>query len=214
MGVTIVGGKSLSPVPGGLWNFRTFFFKIRLLNFLKGWGNESSCHLLISISLALTSVCLFNNSSSSGTSWSPWPIRVLFPSFPLSASSPAARFYLRPLKAPPMPREPAVPAPNCSMESFRGRPGAEADLLPLGGQQAGIFGCRPGGAPSEPPSGFRVSGEEEAENVGGSSRHPRASPKTLSCSVVQEPEPEAPENDPGRAVMPCAPGSRRGAPGP
>ncbi|KAM5307673.1 BLOC-1-related complex subunit 6 [Glossophaga mutica] len=113
-----------------------------------------------------------------------------------------------------MPWEPAVPASNCSMESSWGRPGPEADLLPLEGQQASIFGGGQGGAPSEPPSGFRVSGEEVAENVGGSSRHPRASPKTLSCSVVQGPEPEARENDPGRAVTPCAPGSRRGAPGP
>ncbi|XP_054431666.1 BLOC-1-related complex subunit 6 [Pteronotus mesoamericanus] len=100
------------------------------------------------------------------------------------------------------------------MESSRGRPGPESDLLPLGGQQAAIFGGGPGRAPSEPPSGFQVSGEEEAENVGGSSRHPRASPKTSSCSVVQTPEPEAPENEPGRAVTTCAPGSRRGAPGP
>lgn len=113
-----------------------------------------------------------------------------------------------------MPREPAVPAPNCSMEASRGRPGPEADLLPVGGQRAAIFGGGTGGAPSEPPSGFRVSGEEEAENVGGSSRHPRASPKTWSCGVVQGRKPEATENDPGRAVTPRAPGSRRGAPGP
>ncbi|XP_016078007.1 PREDICTED: uncharacterized protein C17orf59 homolog [Miniopterus natalensis] len=100
------------------------------------------------------------------------------------------------------------------MESSRGRPGPKADLLVLGGEEAAIFGSGPGRTPSEPPSGFRVSEEEEAENVGGSSCHPKASPKTSSCSVVHRPELEAPENEPGRTVTPSGPGSRRGAPGP
>ncbi|KAM7069550.1 BLOC-1-related complex subunit 6 [Molossus nigricans] len=100
------------------------------------------------------------------------------------------------------------------MESSAGRPGPEADLLALGGQQAAIFSGGPGPAPSEPPSGFRVSGEEKAENVGASSRHPTASPKTLSCSVDHWPEPEARENEAGRAVTPCGPGSRVAALGP
>ncbi|KAM8813824.1 BLOC-1-related complex subunit 6 [Rhynchonycteris naso] len=100
------------------------------------------------------------------------------------------------------------------MESFRGQPGPEADLLALGGQQAAIFGGGPGRTPSGPPSGFRVSGEEEAEHVGGSSRHARASPKTPSCSVVHWPEREAPENESNRAVTPRGPASRQGAPGP
>lgn len=80
MGVTIVGGKSPSPAPGGLRYFRIFTFKICPLNFLKGRGDERSCHLLLSTPLVLTCVQSFNNSSSPGTSWLPGPIRVFFPS--------------------------------------------------------------------------------------------------------------------------------------
>ncbi|XP_059524660.1 BLOC-1-related complex subunit 6 [Myotis daubentonii] len=100
------------------------------------------------------------------------------------------------------------------MEASHGRPGPESDLLTLGRQRAAVFGGGPGRAPSEPPSGFRVSREEEAENVGGSSRHARASPKTSSCGVVHWPGPEAPENELGRTVMLCGPGSHPGAPDP
>ncbi|XP_019521529.1 PREDICTED: BLOC-1-related complex subunit 6 [Hipposideros armiger] len=100
------------------------------------------------------------------------------------------------------------------MESSLGRPGPEADLLALRGQQAAIFGSGPGRTPSESPSGLRVSGEEEAENVGGTSHHPRASPKTSSCSVVHRPEREVPENVPGLAGTLSGAGRRRGTPGP
>ena len=43
------------------------------------------------------------------------------------------------------------------MESPRGRPGPETDLLALGEQQAAIFGDGPGQTPSERPSGLRLS---------------------------------------------------------
>lgn len=219
MGVTIVGIKNLSPACGGLWYFRTFIFKIRPLNFLRGRGKDSTCHLLLSTLLVLTCVRLFNNRSFSGISWSLQPIRVLFPSLPLSARCQSARLYKRPLKAPQTPPEQKrtkswVPAFICSMESSLGRPGPETDLLALRGQQAAIFDSGRGRTPSEPPSGLRVSGEEEAKNVGGSSHHTRASPKPSSCSVVHRPEPEALENVPGLVGTPSGAGSRRGAPGP
>ncbi|XP_027980625.1 BLOC-1-related complex subunit 6 [Eumetopias jubatus] len=100
------------------------------------------------------------------------------------------------------------------MESSRGRPGPEADLLALGEQQAAIFGGGLGRAPSAPPSGLPVSGQEEAENVGGASHHPAASPKTSSRGAVHRAEREARDYEPGRGGTPSAPGSRRGAPGP
>ncbi|KAB0401766.1 hypothetical protein E2I00_019979 [Balaenoptera physalus] len=100
------------------------------------------------------------------------------------------------------------------MESPRGRPGPEAGLLALGEQQAAIIGGGPDRTASEPPSGLRLSEEEEAENVGGASRIPRASPKTSSCSFVHPPEWEAPEEEPGRGGTPSGAGSNRGAPGP
>ncbi|XP_046532049.1 BLOC-1-related complex subunit 6 [Equus quagga] len=100
------------------------------------------------------------------------------------------------------------------MESPRGRPGPEADLLAAGEQQAAILGGGPSRTPSEPPSGLRLSEEEEAENVGGTSPHPRASPKTSSCSVVHPPEREAREDGPGRGGTPSGAGSCRGVPAP
>ena len=100
------------------------------------------------------------------------------------------------------------------MESPRGRPGPETDLLALGEQQAAIFGDGPGQTPSERPSGLRLSEEEEAENVGGASCHPKASPKTSSCSFVHPPEWEAPEDKPGRGGTLSGKGSRLGAPDP
>ncbi|XP_012631035.2 BLOC-1-related complex subunit 6 [Microcebus murinus] len=99
------------------------------------------------------------------------------------------------------------------MESPRGRPGPEADLRAPAEQQAAIFGGGPGRTPSEPPSGLRVSGKEEAENVGGASRHPRASPKTSSCSVFHRPAQEAREDEPGPQGTLSGARSRRGAPG-
>ncbi|XP_007457874.1 PREDICTED: uncharacterized protein C17orf59 homolog [Lipotes vexillifer] len=100
------------------------------------------------------------------------------------------------------------------MESPRGRPGPKAGLLALGEQQAAIFGGGLGRTASEPPSGLRLSEEEEAENVGGASRLPRASPKTSSCSFVHPPEWEAPEEELGRGGTPSGAGSNWGAPGP
>ncbi|XP_002827047.2 BLOC-1-related complex subunit 6 [Pongo abelii] len=99
------------------------------------------------------------------------------------------------------------------MESSRGRPGPETDLLAVAEHQAPTFGGGPGRTSSEPPSGLRVSGKEEAENVGGANRHPRTSPKTSSCGVVHRPEREALENEPGPQGTPSGAGSRRGAPG-
>ncbi|XP_036308021.1 BLOC-1-related complex subunit 6 [Pipistrellus kuhlii] len=100
------------------------------------------------------------------------------------------------------------------MESSHRPPGPEADLLTLGRQRAAVLGGGPSRTPSEPPSGFRVPAEEEAENVGGSRRHPGASPKTSSSSVVRWPGPEAPEDELGRPAMQGGPGSHRGAPEP
>lgn len=65
-----LGIKSRSPALGGRRCFRILIFKVLPLNFLNGRDYDSSCHL-ISTPLALTCVRLFNNSSFSGTSWSP-----------------------------------------------------------------------------------------------------------------------------------------------
>nr|XP_010964311.1 BLOC-1-related complex subunit 6 [Camelus bactrianus] len=100
------------------------------------------------------------------------------------------------------------------MESSRGAPGPEADFLAPGEPQTVIFDSGPGRTPSEKPSGLGLSGEEEAENVGGSSRYPRASSKTSSCSFVHQPEWEAPEEKPGRGGTPSGAGSRLGVLGP
>ncbi|XP_032695712.1 BLOC-1-related complex subunit 6 [Lontra canadensis] len=100
------------------------------------------------------------------------------------------------------------------MESSRGRPGPEADLLVLGEQQAAIFGGGRGRVPSAPPSGLPGCGQEEAENVGSASCHPAAFPKTSSLGAVHRAEREARDDEPGRGGTPSAPGSRRGAPVP
>uniref|UniRef100_A0ABI8AJE4 Uncharacterized protein n=1 Tax=Felis catus TaxID=9685 RepID=A0ABI8AJE4_FELCA len=100
------------------------------------------------------------------------------------------------------------------MESSQGRPGPEADLPAVGEQQAVIFGGGPGRTPSEPPSGLPASGQEEAENVEGASRHPGASPKTSSRGAVHRAEREARDDEPGLGGTRSGPGSRRGAPGP
>lgn len=97
------------------------------------------------------------------------------------------------------------------MESSRGPPGPEADLVTLEEQQTSIFGCGPGRTSSEVSPGLRVSGEEE--NVGGTSRLPRASPKTSSCSSAHRAEREA-EDGPRRGGSLSGAGSRQGAPGP
>ncbi|KAL2765804.1 BLOC-1-related complex subunit 6 [Daubentonia madagascariensis] len=99
------------------------------------------------------------------------------------------------------------------MESSRGRPGLETNLLAPAEQQAAIFGGGAGRTPSEPPSGLRVSGKEEAENVGGASRHPGASPKTSSCSVFHRPEQEAREDEPRPQGTRSGAGRSWGAPG-
>ncbi|XP_077022024.1 BLOC-1-related complex subunit 6 [Tamandua tetradactyla] len=93
------------------------------------------------------------------------------------------------------------------METPRGPPGHQAEPLALGQHQAAIFRGRPGGT-----SGLRVSEGEEAENVGGASRHPRPAPKTSSGSVGHRPEREAREDEPGYLGVPSGLGSRRGAP--
>lgn len=58
--------------------FETLVLKTGSFNFLKGRGDKSSCHLLPYTRLDLLCVQMFNNSSSSGTSWSPQPIKVFF----------------------------------------------------------------------------------------------------------------------------------------
>ncbi|XP_003791159.1 BLOC-1-related complex subunit 6 [Otolemur garnettii] len=98
------------------------------------------------------------------------------------------------------------------MESSWGRPRPEVNLLVPAEQQAAIFGSGPGRTPSEPPSGLQVSGEEKAENVGGASRHPRASLKTWSCGVVHRQEQDSREDKAGPQGTRSEAGSHRGAP--
>ncbi|XP_007950426.1 BLOC-1-related complex subunit 6 [Orycteropus afer afer] len=100
------------------------------------------------------------------------------------------------------------------MESSQGRPGPGADPPALGKHQADIFGSEPGRTPFESSSDLRVSEKEEAENVGGASRHPRASLKTSSCSVVHRLEWEAQEDESGPRGTSSGTGSRRVALGP
>lgn len=104
--------------------------------------------------------------------------------------------------------------PLGSMETAQGRPGPEEDALVLTEQQAAISRGRPGRTPSEPPPGRRASGEEEAENVGVASRHPRASPKTPSSSAVHRPERDTGEDESDARATASGLGGRRGAPGP
>ncbi|XP_006899216.1 PREDICTED: uncharacterized protein C17orf59 homolog [Elephantulus edwardii] len=100
------------------------------------------------------------------------------------------------------------------MESSLGRPGPEVDTRALGRHQSAVCSGRPCLTPSEPPSDLRLSKKEEADNVGGASRHPRASLKTSSCSVDHRSEREAREEDePRPQATPSVTGSRRGAPG-
>ncbi|XP_004462483.1 BLOC-1-related complex subunit 6 [Dasypus novemcinctus] len=98
------------------------------------------------------------------------------------------------------------------METAGGRPGPEAEPPGLGPPQTAIFRGGPGGTPSEPPAGLRVSEEEEAENVGGASRRPRPSPKASGCGVVHRPQREPREDEPGPRGAPPGLGGRRGAP--
>ncbi|KFO18863.1 hypothetical protein H920_19767 [Fukomys damarensis] len=99
------------------------------------------------------------------------------------------------------------------MESSRGLPGPEAALLDVAELEATVFRGGPDRTPSKPPSGLRVSGEEEAEDVGGASRHLRASSKASSGSIVHRPEREAWEVESGPRAMLSGSGSRRGTPG-
>ncbi|XP_049717053.1 BLOC-1-related complex subunit 6 [Elephas maximus indicus] len=99
------------------------------------------------------------------------------------------------------------------MESSRGRPGPEADPPALGKHQAAICGAGSGRTPPEPPSDLRLPEKEEAENVGGASRHPGESPKTSSCSAVRRSERQAREGEAGPRGTPSGSGGRRGAPG-
>lgn len=100
------------------------------------------------------------------------------------------------------------------MEVARGKPGPEADAPAVAEPQAAISGDGPGRTPAKPPSGSRLSGEEEAENVGVASRRPRASPKTPSSSAVLRPERDTGEDESGSRATPSGVGGRRRAPGP
>ncbi|KAM6164785.1 BLOC-1-related complex subunit 6 [Rhynchocyon petersi] len=99
------------------------------------------------------------------------------------------------------------------MESSRGRPGPEVDPPALGKHQAAMCSEGPGHTASEPPSDLRLSEKEEADNVGGASRHPRASLKTSSYSVVHRSELETREDEPESRATPSGPGNRWGSPG-
>ncbi|XP_020031132.1 BLOC-1-related complex subunit 6 [Castor canadensis] len=99
------------------------------------------------------------------------------------------------------------------MESSRGRPGPEADLLALAEPQAASYSGGPGRTPSKPPAVLRVPREEEAENVGVARRHPRATAKTSSSSIVHRPEREVCEDEPGPRATPSGAGSLPEEPG-
>ncbi|XP_040856345.1 BLOC-1-related complex subunit 6 [Ochotona curzoniae] len=101
------------------------------------------------------------------------------------------------------------------MESPRGRPGPDADLVALPVPQPQAARCRggPGRPSSEPPSGLlRVSGEEEAEDRAGASRSLRASSSHTCSGGVQRPPREEEEDEPGARATPAGPEGRRGAP--
>ncbi|XP_052613945.1 BLOC-1-related complex subunit 6 [Peromyscus californicus insignis] len=99
------------------------------------------------------------------------------------------------------------------MEAGRGRPGPEPELSAAADPQAAVFSHKPVRTPSKPPSVVRGSGEEEAANVGVASRHPRASPKTSSGSIVHRPELDACEVQPGLRATPSRAGGLRGPAG-
>lgn len=98
------------------------------------------------------------------------------------------------------------------MEAAPGRLGPEPDLSAGADHQAAIFSDRTSRTPSRPPSVPRVSGEEEIESVGVASRHPRASPKMSSVSILHRPELDACEDKPGSRATPLGAGGRRGPP--
>ncbi|XP_023579249.1 BLOC-1-related complex subunit 6 [Octodon degus] len=97
------------------------------------------------------------------------------------------------------------------MESSQGRPGPEAGLLAVAELEATVFRGGPDRTPPQPPSGLMVSGEEGAEDVGGSSRHLRASSKV--SSIVHRPEREAGEVESGPRAALSGTRSRRGVSG-
>ncbi|XP_027282860.2 BLOC-1-related complex subunit 6-like [Cricetulus griseus] len=100
------------------------------------------------------------------------------------------------------------------MEAAPGRLGPEPDPSAAASHQAATSSGKPVPTPSKPPSALTVPGElEEAENVGVASRHPRASPRTSSGSVVHRPEPDAWEDQPGIRATPSGPGDHRGPAG-
>ncbi|XP_036052060.1 BLOC-1-related complex subunit 6 [Onychomys torridus] len=99
------------------------------------------------------------------------------------------------------------------MEAGRGRLGPEPELSVAADPQAAVSSDEPVGTPSKPPSVLRGPGEEEAENVGVASRHPRASPKTSSGSIVHRPELDAWEEQPGLRATRSGPGGLRGPAG-
>ncbi|XP_005002156.2 BLOC-1-related complex subunit 6 [Cavia porcellus] len=99
------------------------------------------------------------------------------------------------------------------MESSRGRPGPEGGLLAVAEREATVFHGGPDRRPHQLPSGLMVSGEEEAEDVEGASRHLSASSKASSSSSVHRRAPEDGEVESGPRATPSGAGSRRGAPG-
>lgn len=139
------------------------------------------------------------------------PVRASISRLPIGASPPP------PLKgaaaAAELGERLEVPAPTLSMEAAPGRLGPEPDLSTVADHQAANFSSQPVRTPSKPPSILRASGEEEAENVGVASRHPRASPKTSSGSIVHRLEPGAWEEQPGIRATPSGTGGRLGPAG-
>lgn len=96
------------------------------------------------------------------------------------------------------------------MESSWGLPEPEAELPDRGEQQAAVFGDERARTPFAPAPAPRVP-REEGVNVGGSSRHPRVSPKTSSSGGVCRTELEAREDEPEPQGKSSGMGSRRGA---
>nr|XP_004663213.2 BLOC-1-related complex subunit 6 [Jaculus jaculus] len=99
------------------------------------------------------------------------------------------------------------------MESSRGRPRPELDLLTVVEQQASIPSGWPTRTPCTPSSAPSGSGEE-VENVAVASRHhSTASLITSGGSIGPRPEREAWQEQSGSGTTPSGSGGRRGTPG-
>ncbi|CAH6786134.1 BLOC-1-related complex subunit 6 [Phodopus roborovskii] len=100
------------------------------------------------------------------------------------------------------------------MEAAPGRLGPGPDLPAAADHQAAIFSGKPVPTPPQPPSAVWASGEEESKNAGVESRHPRASPRAPSGSLVHRPELDAREERPGIRAARSGPAGAEHAPSP